>query len=149
MQAEIHHASVVEERQFVCGACGLRRLVSVTGLGEGSSTFLNAEGTGADRARRAAAIDVEDTLALAVCPSCGHRRASASWWWWWKHALAPSLLVLAIMGFGAAAPWLFDVDMRDRDKEIAAWVVMGIGLSRSCWWSRCRHGWSGLRLALA
>ncbi len=126
VQAELHHASVTEERDFVCTACGLRRRATVVGVGEGAATVLNDPETGPRRAREAAAQDVADTLALAVCPACGARDARAKRRWWWKHAGLPAAIMAPIIFVCAFGPYLFDINMREEDKRIVVWVVLGI-----------------------
>lgn len=126
--SELSAAHAVEERAFVCRACGCRRMAEVTGLGEGAQSFLNAAGTAAARARADARRDIDDTLSLAPCPACGRRSPHAKARWWWRKAGLPSVLILGVMLAFAVAPWVFDVDMAERDKTIAFWVVMGIAV---------------------
>jgi len=126
MHAEFHHAAVTETREFTCTACGQRRTATVVGIGEGAATALNAAETGPRRAHEAAVQDVADTLALAACPACGARDPKAKRAWWWRHAGLPGVIAAPIIAGCAFGPYLFDVDMSDRDKQIVVWVVLGI-----------------------
>lgn len=128
MQAQFLHASVVRQREFTCGACSARRTATVTGIGEGAATELNSAGTLERRAQEAAEKDVDDTLAVAACPSCGARSSAGVRRWWWRNAGLPLAIILPLMGLCAFGPYLFDLDMRERDKVIVVWVMLGISL---------------------
>lgn len=126
MQAQIFYATATGERDFECRACGAKRRATITGIGEGAATDLNAADTGPRRAREAAEKDIDDTLAVASCPQCGSRPPEGARRWWWKHAGLPLAIVLPLMGLAAFGPYLFDVNMRERDKVIVVWIMLGI-----------------------
>lgn len=128
MQAEFHSAHEVGERTFKCGSCSHQRRASVTGLGEGVATFLNSEGTGARRAREDAMKDIDATLAVTACPSCGVRNRGALFRWWFRNLGLPVIIFGAVMAGCAFAPMVFDLNMREEDQRIVVWVMLGIGL---------------------
>jgi DNA-directed RNA polymerase subunit RPC12/RpoP len=125
MQVTFAGASHTEQRQFCCQACGHRATAEVIGLGEGVQSFLNPRGTARRRAKRDAVVDVDRTLSVATCPRCGHRDARAVRRWWAK-ALLPHAIGFVVVAASGWIPLVFGLNMRERDKWLAGWIMTGI-----------------------
>jgi hypothetical protein len=109
-------------RVFRCRCCGTEATAYVVGVGQGqgnSAYFLDNDGAAvrADRhAVEAAARNVELTLSLARCPSCGQRSPQAVWGFWARYAFAVAAGVGLLWALGgilyslegsASALWIF------------------------------------------
>lgn len=127
MQVTFTGASHRETRDFRCTHCGHESKAEVVGLGEGTQSFLNAKGTAERRAREDAQRDIDRTLAVAACPKCGQREGGAVRRWWLR-ALLPHLIGFVLVAVGGWIPLLFGLNMRERDKWLAAWVMLGIAV---------------------
>lgn len=121
-------ATSTDERQFHCPGCGYEAEVAVTGAGEGTQSFLNAPGTAERRAKADAVRAVDRAMSLATCPKCSYRdpRATRNWW---LGQMIPFTLTVAFIAFLGWIPMLCDLNMVERDKPIAGWVVTGIALA--------------------
>ena len=128
MNGSFHSAVATEEREFVCTACGHRRRASVVGMGEGAASFLNSEGTGDARAQKDAHRDVDATLAVVPCPSCGVRNVGAIAKWWLRNLVAPTALVLAILTVLTFAPTWFKLGIEPEEQLKLAYAMGGVSL---------------------
>lgn len=97
MRTKFGASQMVEEREFVCTKCGHRRQAELLGVGMGAASPFHASGTVEARARTAAKEDVDATISVAVCPSCGARDSNAVWKWWLQSTVKPLFIAAALL----------------------------------------------------
>ena len=127
MHIEQQSATTTEMAEFRCTSCGHQATAVVTGIGEGTQSFLNAQGEAARRADADARADVQRVLSVTRCPRCGKRDANAVRAWWIRR-IGPVLLTVVGIAAAGWAPLIFDINMSESDKWMAAWVTTGIAL---------------------
>jgi hypothetical protein len=115
-------ASAEKRVGFKCERCGCQAQADVVGIGEGVQSFLNAPGTAEERARKDAEKDIARTIDRAMCPNCKQRNPGAVWRFWMPYLLiaAGGMALGVFLGY---APTWFDMNMRERDRDICKWVV--------------------------
>lgn len=97
-------------------------------MGEGAASFLNSEGTGDSRAQKDALKDVDATIAVVPCPSCGVRNLGAIAKWWLRNLVAPTALVLVILTVLTFAPTWFKLGIAPEEQVKLAYAMGGVSL---------------------
>jgi hypothetical protein len=126
---------------FTCASCGHRARATAHGIGEGTATILNIDpdDVSASRARRDAEADAQRTIRIVPCPRCGVRDRGAVLAWWALH-VGPLLLLFAGIALAGWAPLLFDLNMHEKDKWLAGWIMTGIAILVSPLAASCPSG---------
>lgn len=122
VQMLVAHQSVTERRSYRCAHCGHTQDADVTGVGEGTQSELNAEGTAQRRALEDAKADVERAIGQARCPKCRARPPGADRRFWQPWVLLYVGCWIAGVVCGLLPTWL-DLNMAARDRTISAWVM--------------------------